>query len=84
METFCISPPKDFVADDIWLLAVPFFETTNSIFNITLENINFSITTPGHWNSESAEKTIDQLINLLEFRSQSAIELHVQQVRKKG
>ena len=38
----------------------------------------------GHLQSESAEKTIDVLNKLLEFRSETDIELHVEQVRKKG
>ena len=38
----------------------------------------------GHYETESAEKTIDELNKLLELRSQNGIELHVEQVRKKG
>ena len=60
------------------------FEATNSVFNITNENNSLSITTPGHWNSEFAEKTIDELNKLLELRSVNDIELHVEQVKKKG
>ena len=33
--------------------------------------------------TKSAEKTIDELNNLLELRSQNGIDLHVEQVRKK-
>ena len=40
------------------------FEATNSVFNITGENNSFSITTPGHWNSESAQKIFDNLKKL--------------------
>ena len=36
---------------------------------------------PGHWESKSAEKTIDELNKLLELRS---LDLHVKEVRKKG
>ena len=59
------------------------FECTNSVFNITNENNSFSIIIPGHYETESAQKTIDELNNLLELRSQNGIELHVEQVRKK-
>ena len=59
------------------------FETTNSVFNITGENNSFPIIIPGYWQSKSAEKTIDEPNNLLEFRSQHGIDLHVEQVRNK-
>ena len=59
------------------------FEATNSVFNITHENNLFSITIPSHWETKSAEKTIDELNKLLEFRSQNGIELHVKEVRKR-
>ena len=38
----------------------------------------------GHYETESAEKTIDELNKLLELRSQNGIELHVEQVKKEG
>ena len=60
------------------------FECTNSVFNITNENNSFSINVPGHYETESAGKTINELNKLLEIRSQNGIELHVEQVRKKG
>ena len=60
------------------------FECTNSVFIITNENNSFSIIVPGHYKTESAKKTIDKLNKLLELRSQNGIELHVEQVRKKG
>ena len=60
------------------------FEATNSVFKITNENNSFSITIPGHWNSESAEKTIEELNRLLELRPENDIDLHVEQFRKKG
>ena len=56
-------------------------ECTNSVFNITNENNNFSIIIPGHYESEFAEKIIDDLNKLLELRS---LELHVNEVRKRG
>ena len=59
------------------------FEATNSVFTITDENNSFSITTPGHWNSESAQKTIDELNKLIDLRSQNDFDLHVEQGIKK-
>ena len=61
-----------------------FFEATNCVFKLFIENNRFSITIRGHWKAKSAEKTIDELNKLLELRSQNDIELHVEQVRKKG
>ena len=60
-----------------------FFETTNCVSNISNENNRFSVTILGHWKSKSAEKTIDELNELLELKSQNDIELHVEPVRKK-
>ena len=60
------------------------YECTNSVFNITNENVSFSTIVPGHYQTESPEKTIDELNKLLEIRSQNGIEFHVEQVRKKG
>ena len=84
MQTFSFNPPINLVEEDKWLLAVSSFECTNSVFNITDENNSLSIFIPGHYETESAQKTIDELNNLLELRSQNCIELHVEQVRKKG
>ena len=83
METFSFSPPIILV-EGKWLLAVIFFEATNSVSNITNENNSFSFIIPGHRNSKSAEKTITEINILLELRSHNDIELHVEQVRKKG
>ena len=84
MQTFSFNPPINLLEEGKWLLAVSLFECTNSVYNITNENNSFSIIIPGHYESESAQKTIDELNNLLELRSQNGIELHVEQVRKKG
>ena len=65
-------------------MAVSSFECTNSVFNINNENNSFSIIVPGHYETEADQKTIDELNKLLELRSQNGIELHVEQVRKKG
>ena len=59
------------------------FETTNSVFNITIEN-SFSITTPGHWNSDHGNEIINKLNKSLELRSQNDIGLYIQKLRKKG
>ena len=56
-ETFWFNPPINLVEQGKWLLRVTSFETTNSVFNITNENNSFSITTQGHWNPKSADKT---------------------------
>ena len=84
MQTFLFNPPNILLEEGKWLLAVSSLECTYSVFNITNEKNSFSITTPGHWSSESAERIIDELNILLELRSQNDIDLHVEQVRKKG
>ena len=81
MQIFSFNPPNNLVEEGKWLLAVISFECRNSVFEITNEIISFSITKPGHWESESAEKVIDELKKLLGLRS---VELHVKQVRKGG
>ena len=50
-------------------------------FKITDENNSFSIIIPAHWETEFAEKIIDEVNGLLELRS---LELHVNEVRKRG
>ena len=84
MQTFSFNPRINLVEEGKWLIAVSSFECTNSVFNITNENNSFSIIIPGHYETESAETTIDELNKLLELRSQNGIDLHVEQVRKKG
>ena len=81
MQTFSFNPPINLVEQDKWLHGVSSLECTNSVFNITNENKSFSIIIPGHYQSESAEKTIDELNKLLELRS---LELHVKEFRKRG
>ena len=83
MQTFSFNPPIN-LSEDKWLLAVTNFQATNSVFNITNENNSSSITITGHWNSNSAEKTIDELNKLIELRSQNDLEIHVKKVRKRG
>ena len=83
-QSFSFNPPINLVDEDKWLLGVSSFECTNSVFNINNENNSFSIIVPGHYETESDQKTIDELNKLLELRSQNGIELHVEQVKKKG
>ena len=81
MQTFSFNPPINLVEEGKWLLGLSSLECTNSVFNITNENNSFSIIIPGHYETESAEKTVDELNKLLELRS---LELHVREVRKRG
>ena len=80
-QTFSFNPPINLIEEDKWLLAVSSFECTNSVFNITDDNNSFSIIIPAHWETEFAEKIIDEVNRLLEFRS---LDLHVNEVRKRG
>ena len=81
MINFSFSQPINLIEEGKWLLAVSWFECTNCVFNITNKNNSFSITILGHWESKSAEKTIDELNNLSELKS---LELHVKEVGKRG
>ena len=81
MQTFSFNPPINLIEEDKWLLAVSSFECTNSVFNITDENNSFSIFIPGHYQNKSDEKTIDNLNKFLELKS---LELHVEEVKKRG
>ena len=83
-ETFSFNPPINLVEEGKWLLGVTSFDCTNSVFNITDENNSFSIGIPGHWNSEDTEEIINKLNKLLELKSENVIELHVEEVKKKG
>ena len=81
MQTFSFNPPIIFVEEGKRLLAVSSFECTNSVFNITNENNSFSIISPGQYQTEFAEKKINDLNKLLELKS---LELHVEENRKGG
>ena len=81
MQTFSFNPPINLVEEDKWLLAVSSFECSNSAYNVTIENNSFSIFIPGHYQTESAEKTTDKLNKLFEIRS---LELYVKEVRKRA
>ena len=80
-QTFSFNPPIILIEEGKWLIAVSSFECTNSVFNITDDNNSFSIIIPGHYETEFAEKIIDDLNKLLELKS---LELHVEEVRKRG
>ena len=80
-QTFSFNPPINLFEEDKWLLAVSSFECKNSVFNITDDNNSFSIIIQSHWETEFAEKNIDEVNRLLELRS---LELHVNEVRKRG
>ena len=62
-------------------MTVSLFDCTNSVFTITKANNSFSIIIPGHYQTEFAEKVINDLNKLGELRS---LELHVEEVRKRG
>ena len=81
MQSFSFSSPINFIEEGKWLKRVSLFECTNSVFIITDENNSLSITIPGHWETESADKTNDELNKLIEIRS---FELHVKEFSKKG
>ena len=81
MQNFLFNTPIILVKNGRRLLAVTSFEVTNSVFSITDETDSFSITIPGHWQTKSAEKTIDELNKLLEL---TPLELHIKEVRKRG
>ena len=81
LQNFSFDPPINLVEEGKCLLTVSSFECTNSVFNTTNENNSFSIIIPSHYQNKFDEKTIDDLNNLLEPKS---LELHVQEVRKRG
>ena len=60
------------------------FGATNSAFNITKENNNFSISTPGYWSSRGGADTIYNPQNLSKVKSQNDIEVHVKEVETRG
>ena len=81
MLNFSFNPPINLLEEEKWLLGVTSFECTISFFNITNENNSFSIIIPGHYQSKSDERTIDELNKLLEPKP---LDLHVKEVRKRG
>ena len=81
MQTFSFNPPINLIEEGKWLMAVSLFDCTNSVFNVTNENNSFSIVIPGHYQTEFAEKIINDLNKLLELNS---LELHVEEIKKRG
>ena len=80
-QTFSFNPPINLLEEGKWLLGVTSLECTNSVFNKTNENNSFSIFMPGHYQTEFAGKTIDELNKFLHLKSS---ELHVKEIRKRG
>ena len=58
MQTFSFNPPINSVEEGKWLLAVSSFECTSSVFNITNENISFSMIIPGHYQTNLMKKLL--------------------------
>ena len=81
MQTFSFNPRIKLVEEGKWLLAVSSVECTNSVFNIINGNNSFSVIIPGPYQTEFAEKMVNDLNKLLEITS---LELHVEEVRKRG
>ena len=81
MQTFSFHPPINLVEEGKWFLGVTSLECTNCVSNITNENNSFSIIISGHYETESAETTIEELNKLLELKS---LELHVKAVIERG
>ena len=84
IETSSFNPPINLVQERKWLLAVTSFEATNSVFDITVENNSFSISTPSNWIPEGGEELITKLNDFLELRSVNVIELHVKEGEKRS
>ena len=81
MQTFSFKPPINLLEEDKWLFGVTSLECKNSVFNITNENNSFSFIIPRLYQTEFAEKMINDPIKLLELKS---LELHVEKVRNRG
>ena len=78
-QMFSINPLINLVEEGKWLLGMTSLECTNSVFNITNKNNSFPIIIPGHYQTEFAEKANNGLKKELK-----SLELHVQEVRKRG
>ena len=61
METFPFIPPINLSEREEWLLRVPSFEGTNSVFNITDDNNSFPVSSPSYWTPEDGEDLIKKL-----------------------
>ena len=58
LQTFFFNPPINLVEEGKWLLGVTTLGCTNSVFNITNENISFSIIIPGHYKPNLLKKLL--------------------------
>ena len=65
-------------------IAVTKFEATNTVFNITDKNTSFSFLSPSYWNPVGGEDLNNKLKKFLELRSQNDIELHGEELGKRG
>ena len=83
MDTFSFNPPINLAEEGKCLLAVISFDATKSVFNITKENNTFSVSIPGFWVAKGSEEIVDKLTNMLQFRSENDIELHIEEIEKK-
>ena len=86
MENFYFKPPINVSEERKWLLAVTSYELSNSVFYIADENNCFAVSIPGRWRIPNflPEGIIVKQKNLLKLRSQNDIELHVEEVRRRG
>ena len=84
MQTFSFNPPRSLVKEGKWFLGVSSFECKNFVFNITSRNNRLLVSIKCYWCSEDDEKPINELNKLKDLRSGNDIDLHVEQVRKKG
>ena len=82
-ENFSFGPLTNPDDEGKWLLAVPSFKTTDSVFNQTHEKHLFSNIAPGHWSTENTEETINILNNLLSLRSENDLDLHIKEVNRR-
>ena len=83
-KIFSFGPPIKFVEEGKLLLPATFFQATNSGFVIADENNSFAIITPGHWSAQNAEETNNKRNNLLDLRSEKDLDLHINEVNKRG
>ena len=84
MDTFKFDPHINLSEEEKRLLAVTSFEANESVSKRTDENNSFLFTMLGHWTPKGGGETINKIQELLEFRSQNDIELHVKEIGKSG
>ena len=84
LQNFSFNPPRNLVEEGKRLLVVTSFTAANSVLNITIENSSSSISIPSHCNSEGGEELFSKLNILLELKSENDIEVHVEEIEKRG